>query len=72
MGRPQPSAPTRGTPGIEGSKAEGKRALADTSGKGGTPRHAVGLMDPQGVRIKSFTPPTEEERRHDFLWRIRA
>jgi PPK2 family polyphosphate:nucleotide phosphotransferase len=55
----------------------GKRRLLlvlqgmDTSGKGGTMRHAVGLMDPQGVRIKAFGPPTAEERRRGFLWRIR-
>jgi PPK2 family polyphosphate:nucleotide phosphotransferase len=43
----------------------------DTSGKGGTLKHTVGLVDPQGVRISSFKAPTEEERSHDFLWRIR-
>ncbi len=43
----------------------------DTSGKGGTLRHTVGLMDPQGVRITSFKAPTDEEKQHDFLWRIR-
>ena len=43
----------------------------DTSGKGGTLRRTVGLVDPQGVRITSFKAPTEEERSHDFLWRIR-
>jgi PPK2 family polyphosphate:nucleotide phosphotransferase len=43
----------------------------DTSGKGGTLRHTVGLIDPQGVRITSFKAPTEEELAHDFLWRIR-
>jgi PPK2 family polyphosphate:nucleotide phosphotransferase len=42
----------------------------DTSGKGGILRHAVGLVDPQGVHIKSFKAPTKAERRHDFLWRI--
>ena len=42
----------------------------DTSGKGGVLRYAVGLIDPQGVRITSFKAPTEEERAHDFLWRI--
>ncbi len=42
----------------------------DTSGKGGILRHAVGLVDPQGVHITSFKVPTEDERRHDFLWRI--
>ena len=43
----------------------------DTSGKGGTLRHTVGLMDPQGVRITAFKAPTPEELEHDFLWRIR-
>ncbi|HSU01804.1 MAG TPA: PPK2 family polyphosphate kinase [Nocardioides sp.] len=42
----------------------------DTSGKGGVLRHTIGLVDPQGVRISSFKAPTEEERSHDFLWRI--
>ena len=42
----------------------------DTSGKGGVLKHTVGLVDPQGVRITSFKAPTEEERSHDFLWRI--
>ena len=42
----------------------------DTSGKGGTLEHTVGLMDPQGVRITSFKAPTKEELSHDFLWRI--
>jgi PPK2 family polyphosphate:nucleotide phosphotransferase len=43
----------------------------DTSGKGGVLRHTVGLVDPQGVRITSFKAPTDEEKEHDFLWRIR-
>ncbi|KRB72992.1 hypothetical protein ASE01_19625 [Nocardioides sp. Root190] len=57
-------------------KAGGNRSILlvlqgmDTSGKGGTLRSTVGLMDPQGVRITSFKAPTEEERSHDFLWRI--
>lgn len=42
----------------------------DTSGKGGTLRHTVGLMDPQGIKITSFKAPTNEELAHDFLWRI--
>ena len=42
----------------------------DTSGKGGVMRHCVGLLDPQGVSITAFKAPTEEERSHDFLWRI--
>jgi len=42
----------------------------DTSGKGGVLRHTIGLVDPQGVRITSFKAPTDEEKKHDFLWRI--
>jgi PPK2 family polyphosphate:nucleotide phosphotransferase len=42
----------------------------DTSGKGGILRHAVGLVDPQGVHITSFKAPTKEELEHDFLWRV--
>lgn len=43
----------------------------DTSGKGGIVRHVVGAVDPQGVSHVAFAAPTAEERRHDFLWRIR-
>jgi PPK2 family polyphosphate:nucleotide phosphotransferase len=43
----------------------------DTSGKGGVIRHAIGLVDPQGVHLRAFKAPTAEERAHDFLWRIR-
>ncbi len=42
----------------------------DTSGKGGIMRHVVGMLDPQGVHYTAFKAPTEEERKHDFLWRI--
>jgi PPK2 family polyphosphate:nucleotide phosphotransferase len=44
----------------------------DTSGKGGTIQHVVGLVDPGGVRVASFGKPTQEELEHDFLWRIAA
>jgi PPK2 family polyphosphate:nucleotide phosphotransferase len=42
----------------------------DTSGKGGVIRHALALVDPQGLHLKSFKAPTRTELRHDFLWRI--
>ncbi|MBS1697510.1 MAG: polyphosphate kinase 2 family protein [Actinobacteria bacterium] len=42
----------------------------DSAGKGGIVRHVVGGVDPQGVELAAFKAPTEEERRHDFLWRI--
>jgi PPK2 family polyphosphate:nucleotide phosphotransferase len=92
------------TPGFEGGKKAGKKALAglfdeitelqaklmahgytgghrrillvlqgmDTAGKGGAVKHAVGLLDPGGLRLKSFRKPTDEELRHDFLWRVRS
>ncbi len=43
----------------------------DTSGKGGTVGHVLGLVNPMGVRYAGFKQPTAAERRHDFLWRIR-
>jgi PPK2 family polyphosphate:nucleotide phosphotransferase len=43
----------------------------DSSGKGGTIKHVVGQVDPQGVSITAFKAPTPEERRRGFLWRIR-
>ena len=60
----------------EGTSGSQRRVLLvlqgmDTSGKGGVLRHTVGLVDPQGVKITSFKAPTEEERKHGFLWRIR-
>jgi PPK2 family polyphosphate:nucleotide phosphotransferase len=42
----------------------------DTAGKGGIVAHVVGAMDPQGVRLKAFKAPTDEEKSYDFLWRI--
>ena len=97
------SIDTADTPGCDGSKSTGQKALAvlgprladlqerlfaegrsggsrsvllvlqgmDTSGKGGTLRHVVGQVDPQGVTIHSFKAPTREELSHDFLWRIK-
>jgi PPK2 family polyphosphate:nucleotide phosphotransferase len=44
----------------------------DTSGKGGTVKHVIGHLNPAGCRIQAFKAPTEEEQRHDFLWRVRA
>ena len=41
----------------------------DTSGKDGVIRKVFADMDPPGVHVWSFKVPTDEERRHDFLWR---
>lgn len=43
----------------------------DTAGKGGILRHVVGGIDPQGVHVHAFKAPTDEEKAHDFLWRVR-
>jgi PPK2 family polyphosphate:nucleotide phosphotransferase len=42
----------------------------DGSGKDGVIRNVFGHMNPQGVSVRSFKAPTEEELSHDFLWRI--
>lgn len=42
----------------------------DTSGKGGTVKHVIGLFNPAGCRITAFKAPTPEERKHPFLWRV--
>ncbi|WOX26580.1 polyphosphate kinase 2 family protein [Streptomyces solicathayae] len=42
----------------------------DTSGKGGTVKHVIGLFNPSGCRIKAFKAPTREELNHPFLWRV--
>ncbi|MFY0570940.1 polyphosphate kinase 2 family protein [Archangium lansingense] len=42
----------------------------DTAGKDGTIKHVAGYLNPRGVHVSSFGVPTEEERDHDFLWRI--
>ncbi|MDC0709939.1 polyphosphate kinase 2 family protein [Stigmatella sp. ncwal1] len=42
----------------------------DSAGKDGTIKHVVGCLNPRGVHVTSFSAPTEEEREHDFLWRI--
>ena len=43
----------------------------DTAGKGGIVNHVMGAMDPQGVSLFAFKAPTDEEKHHDFLWRVR-
>ncbi len=43
----------------------------DTAGKGGIVGRVVGSVDPQGVKMVSFKTPSDEEKVHDFLWRVR-
>ena len=93
----------RATPGFDGDKADGEKAMEglgdrlselqerhyaesrgggnravllviqgmDTSGKGGIMRHVIGSFDPQGVALTAFKAPSDEEKKHPFLWRIR-
>jgi PPK2 family polyphosphate:nucleotide phosphotransferase len=44
----------------------------DGSGKDGVIRDVFGELNPQGVMVKSYKAPTEEELSHDFLWRIHS
>lgn len=42
----------------------------DAAGKDGTCWHVLTAMNPQGTAVTGFKQPTEEERAHNFLWRI--
>ena len=42
----------------------------DASGKGGAIKRLVYPMDPRHVRVSQFAAPTEDEKRHHFLWRF--
>jgi len=44
----------------------------DTAGKGGIVDHVLGETNPQGIKAFAFKAPTDEEKQHDFLWRIKA
>jgi len=42
----------------------------DAAGKGGTLEHVMGAFNPAGCPVTSFKVPSEEERAHDYLWRV--
>ena len=56
--------------------ADGRHAVLivlqamDTGGKDGTIRHVMSGFNPAGCMVTSFKVPSEEEKKHDFLWRI--
>jgi PPK2 family polyphosphate:nucleotide phosphotransferase len=56
--------------------AESKHAVLviiqgmDASGKDGVINNVFGQLNPQGVQVQSFKAPTDEEKSHDFLWRV--
>ena len=41
----------------------------DAAGKDGTIKHVMSGINPQGCQITGFKTPSEEELKHDFLWR---
>ena len=55
--------------------AQGKYAVLlvfqgmDTAGKDGAVKHVMSGVNPIGVNVYSFKAPSDEERKHDFLWR---
>lgn len=44
----------------------------DTGGKDGCIKHVFSRIDPQGIHVRSFKKPTEEELARDFLWRVHS
>jgi len=62
----------------EALHADGRHAVLlvlqgrDASGKDGTIKKVMGALNPIGVRVAAFGPPTPLELRHDFLWRVHA
>jgi PPK2 family polyphosphate:nucleotide phosphotransferase len=42
----------------------------DTGGKDGCIKHVFSRIDPQGIHVRSFKKPNEEELARDFLWRV--
>lgn len=44
----------------------------DTAGKDGAIRRVFSHVSPLGVHAYAFSAPTDEEKRHDFLWRIHS
>lgn len=44
----------------------------DAGGKDGTIRSVLSGVNPAGVDVNSFGVPSDEERAHDYLWRVHA
>ncbi len=44
----------------------------DTGGKDGCVKNVFSHIDPQGLHVRSFKKPSEEELSYDFLWRVHA
>lgn len=58
--------------------AEGRQSLLvvlqaiDAGGKDGTIKQVFRGLNPASCRVVSFKVPSEEERSHDFLWRVHS
>jgi PPK2 family polyphosphate:nucleotide phosphotransferase len=58
--------------------AEGEQSLLvvlqalDAGGKDGTIKNVFRGLNPSSCKVVSFKVPSEEERSHDFLWRVHA
>lgn len=56
--------------------ANGSRSLLivlqgmDTSGKDSTIKNVMSGVNPQGCQVVTFKTPSEQELKHDFLWRV--
>ena len=56
--------------------AEGRHAVLvvlqaiDAGGKDSTIESVFGPLNPQGCRVTGFKVPSDEERAHDYLWRV--
>lgn len=44
----------------------------DTGGKDGCIKHVFSRIDPQGIHVRSFKAPSEQELARDFLWRVHS
>lgn len=44
----------------------------DTGGKDGCIKHVFSRIDPQGIHVRSFKKPSEEELSYDYLWRVHS
>ena len=55
--------------------ADGRQAILivlqamDAAGKDSTIKHVMSGVNPQGCQVHSFKAPSDDERRHTFLWR---
>ncbi len=56
--------------------ADGSRSLLivlqgmDTSGKDSTIKNVMSGINPQGCQVVTFKTPSDQELKHDFLWRV--